>query len=116
MTRLLDFKGPKGPMRFELCYIAILSAGDQKGPRDRYTIRKEARLLDVFDSISIGIDGVTENGSPRVLMDLEYMQIELEQDDFSLLSDYADRVPWTPKSSREAVDMQDFLSASGKFE
>ncbi len=54
MKRVLNFDPANGrsAKRFEMCLNAVLNAGDQKGTRDRETIRKEARLLDALDAIS----------------------------------------------------------------
>lgn len=115
MTRVLDFSGPKSTVRFELCYIAILGAGDQKGLRDRATIRKEARLLDALDSISRELGTLSEIGSPRALSSFGG-RIQIQEEDHALLVQYADKTPWTPKVSRQAVDVQDFLSSAEKVE
>ena len=53
MTRVLDFSGPRAPKRFQLLWTALMAAGDGKGERSPAVIRKEARLQDVLESISI---------------------------------------------------------------
>lgn len=116
MTRVLDFTGPKGAKRFELIRIAVLSAGDGKGERTRETIRKEARLLDALDTVSRELTG-TDDPNARVFdMLLELPSITLKQDDFDLLTKYIDTTPWVPRIARDAVDVQDWLSAAEKVD
>lgn len=115
MKRVLDFKGDKGNTRFEFCYMAILGAGDQKGTRDRMTIRKEARLLDALDSISIPLQIPMPSGSPRALSGPDYI-LYIQEEDHALLVTYVDSMPWVPKVAREAVDVQDFLSSADRAE
>lgn len=112
MTRVLDFTGPHGPQRFALCRLAVLSAGDGKGDRTRETIRKEARLLDALDFVSL--DDPTEKDG-RALHP-GGGTVTLPQDDFALLLQYVDSCPWVPRVSRDAVDAQDWLSAAAKVD
>lgn len=114
MKRILDFSGGKGPKRFELCYNAILSFGDQKGGRGREVIRKEARLLDALDSISVASGEVGQ--SERILLTTELVKVQVGEEDHALLVEYVDKTPWLPKVSREVVDCQDFLSSAEKVE
>ena len=112
MIRTLDFNGPKAPKRFELLYTALLAGGDGKGERNAQTIRKEARLLDQLDAISeLAPVPVEANGhAPRCLT--TPASISVPQEDFDLLFQYAEKTPWTPRASREAVDLWDWLSAA----
>jgi hypothetical protein len=110
MTRVLDFTGPKGAKRFDLIRVALLSAGDGKGERTRDTIRKEARLLDALDTISRPHANAPDERVLDIL--LPTPTITVSQDDFVLLSTYVDKTPWVPRVARDAVDLQDWLSAS----
>jgi hypothetical protein len=110
MTRVLVFDGPKAAKRFEMLRLAVVNGGDGKGDRSPVTIRKEARLMDTLDSVS-------QNGGPdpdvRRLLAEDLMAI-FAQEDFELLQQYAEKTPWTPRASRDAVDLWDWLSASEK--
>lgn len=114
MKRVLVFDGEKGPKRFELLRTALLSGGDGKGERTREVIRKEARLLTALDSIS---SSTNNDALPdeRKLND-DSGPVTVTQEDFDLLSQYADRTPWLPRAAREAVDLQDWLSSAEKLD
>lgn len=116
MTRVLVFDGDHGPKRFELCRIAVLSAGNGKGERTRDVIRREARLLDALDTVSAPRPD-TDVAAPnsRVLLS-EGGTVALAQEDFALLEQYLDTTPWLPMAARAAVDAQDWLSAAAKVE
>ncbi len=115
MTRVLDFTGEKGPKRFELIRIAVLSAGDGKGERTREIIRKEARLLDALDTVSRVVPGPDPDARQLDIL-LDVVTITLSQDDFLLLEKYVDLCPWVPRVSRDAVDCQTWLSAAEKVD
>jgi hypothetical protein len=116
MTRVLIFDGPKATKRFELLWAALLAAGDGKGERTPSVIRKEARLQDAFEAISVStgvpVDG---NPEPRTLRD-PTARVALAQEDFDLLQQYTEKTPWIPRISRDVVDLFDFLSACPKEE
>lgn len=109
MTRVLDFTGEKGAKRFDLLRTALLNAGDGKGDRTRDRIRKEARLLDALDTVSVAADA-----DGRTLNLVGDQAVTIGQDDFDLLTQYVDTTPWVPRVARDAVDLQDWLSASEK--
>src|SRR5262245_66592016 len=52
MTRVLSFEGERGARRFDLLRTALLAGGDGKGDRTPQVIRKEARLMDLLDTVS----------------------------------------------------------------
>ena len=113
MTRVLVFEGPKAAKRFELLRAALLNAGDGKGERSPSTIRKEARLQDLLDEISVEgtANGNGQDPDPRVLREGEHT-MTLSQEDFDLLSQYADKTAWSPRAARAVVDLWDWLSAA----
>lgn len=118
MKRVLTFDGEKASKRFELCRVALLAAGDGKGTRDRETTRKEARLLDAFDSVSVP-GGTEQDPDRRILKDVdagEPLRIELSQDDHTLLTKYLDATPWLPRAARDAVDVQDWADNASKID
>ncbi len=128
MKRVLAFDGPKAAKRFELIRVAVLAAGDGKGERNRAAIRAEARLLDALDGVSDNaLERWKANGSdehlagPDVDKDARVLKTEggtvtLSQEDHDVLSKYVDATPWLPRASRDAVDVQDWLSAAEKIE
>lgn len=109
-SRLLVFDGPKASVRFELLRAALLAGGDGKGDRSAGTIRREARMLSLLDDVSEAVNGDQDT---RVLMEGEHT-VQLSAEDFTLLSEYADKCPWTPRASRAAVDLWDWLAAAEK--
>lgn len=113
MMRHLVFDGDRGPKRFQLLWTAFLSGGDGKGERGPAVIRREARLQDVLEAISV--PSVNGDGNPdaRTLRD-DAAPLMLTQEDFELLQQYAEKTPWTPRVSRDVVDLWDFLSAAPK--
>ena len=115
MTRVLIFDGPKATKRFELLRAALMNAGDGKGDRGPSTIRKEARLQDMLDEISEAYNGngngTGQDPDARVLRDGSHT-LTLQQEDFDLLSQYADKTQWAPRAARAAVDLWDWLSAA----
>lgn len=115
MKRVLQFdpENPKSARRFELCRTAILNAGDAKGPRDRATIRQEARLLDAFDAISAPDPTNDKDPTARALVG---GPVTLAGEDFTLLTKYLDTTPWLPRFARDAVDVQDFADAAEKVD
>jgi hypothetical protein len=113
MTRLLVFDGPRGAKRFQLLWAALTAGGDGKGDRSPAVIRKEARLQEIFERISEPV-GETDrqlapaaDGAPTAVV---------SQEDFDLLQQYTERVPWNPRFSRDIVDLWDFVSACRKQE
>ncbi len=110
MTRVLDLTGEKAAKRFDLLRTALLSGGDGKGERVRATLRKEARLLDALEAVSE--PAATETDPERRTLTAAGGTVTISQEDFDLLQKYVDTTPWIPRVAREAVDVQDWLSAS----
>lgn len=113
MTRTLVFEGSKADKRFKLLRIALLGGGDGKGERSRDVIRKEARLLDVLDSISVVSNGNEEERTLNVELPAK---VTIPQEDFALLVSYTENAPWVPRAARDAVDLWDWLSTTPKDE
>lgn len=110
MTRILVFKGPKAEKRFELLWAA-LHISDDKAERNPVIIRKEARLQDMLEKISIGRNG----GDPIQNRELKgEPTLTVTQEDFEHLQKVTEQVKWTPLASRDVVDMWDWLSAAEK--
>jgi hypothetical protein len=111
MTRVLIFDGPRAGKRFELLWAALQSAGDGKGERIPATIRKEARLQDALEQVSQASNG----GDPMLMRTLVGTPtVAMAQEDFDLLVQYTEKTPWTPRVSRDVVDVYDFLSTAEK--
>lgn len=114
MTRRLVFDGDKAARRFELLRFALEGAGDGKGERTRQVIRQEARLFDLFDTISELTDKPDDGWTRRLLCPPQ--SITVAQADHELLVRYTDTALWFPRSARDAVDLQDWLSAADKLD
>lgn len=106
----LRFDGDRRQRRFELIYFAVLRAGDGKGARTRETLRAEARWLDALDAVSM--PGPTAQEPDRRLLLPSASGLVCRPDDLALLLTYVNTVPWLPQSSRDAVDVQDFVEAA----
>lgn len=98
--------------RFGLLRTALLQAGDGKGPRGIEVIRKEARLLDALDAVSVPdpVDGDPDHRKLRP----EASSVQIDQPDFALLADYVAKVIWFPKVARDVVDLVDWLETAPK--
>lgn len=118
MKRILKFDGEKAATRFEFCHRAVLMAGNGKGERTRERLRQEARLLDVFESVSVADEDAVRAGDTdaRRLVQLGEQRVELQQEDFATLEEYVNTAKWTPRAARQAVDVQDWLSAAEKID
>jgi hypothetical protein len=116
MTRVLVFDGPKGPRRFELLRTALMNGGDGKSDRSPAIIRKEARLLDTFDTISRPETNQQQDPEWRVLSTNggDPLSLTVSQEDFDLLLQYSEKAQWTPRAARDAVDLWDWLSSAEK--
>ncbi|HVQ42146.1 MAG TPA: hypothetical protein VMS54_08070 [Vicinamibacterales bacterium] len=110
MTRTLVFDGPRAAKRFELLWLSLLNGGDGKGDRSPVTIRKEARLQTLLDTISESVEGPGD--PPLRKLAGEAATIAVPQEDFDLLVTYAEKTGWTPRVAREVVDLWDWLSAA----
>jgi len=109
MTRTLVFDGPRGSKRFELLWLALIVGGDGKGERTPPVIRREARLQTALEAISEPVNG---SEPPSRALTQDEAIVELTQEDFDHLLQYAEKVPWTPRFAKEVVDMWDWLSAA----
>lgn len=133
-TRALVFNGdPRSDKRFQMIRTAVLNAGDRKGPRDRETIRKEARILDALDAISEPDVRQASAVCPNcgALLDATAAtvptgdvesrrllggRLDLRAEDHALLTKYLDTTPWLPSSARAARDVQDFADGADKID
>lgn len=117
MKRVLTFESARQDQkRFELLYQAILIGGASAQPGSRggiEVLRREARLLDALDGISIADPDETKGlaGEPGRLVQAE-AELVLEQPDFELLKKRVEETPWLPKAARDVVDVIDWLSAA----
>lgn len=116
MKRIVKFDGNKAAKRFEMVRTAILNAGDGKGERNRERIRKEARLMDALDSISVPVDLNVPDGEHKFVVIDGRDSITIDQGDHKLVEDYLGTTPWLPRSARAAVDAQDWWETAEKLE
>jgi hypothetical protein len=107
MKRELSFDGERAEQRFQLLLAAVMAGGDGKGDRTPVVIRKEARLLDALESISHMNGLETRQLNPD-------STLTVSQEDFELLQQYTEKTPWTPRVSRDVVDLWDWLSTCEK--
>jgi hypothetical protein len=120
MKRVLVFDGARASKRFTLLWLSLMSGGNLNGDaKDRTpaVIRKEARLQDALEEISDGIDA-SDGQVDRALKIDEHRvaTVMLSQEDFELLQQYSEKTIWTPRASRDVVDLWDWLSTAEKHE
>lgn len=110
---------PKRDKKFLMCCTAVLNGGDGKGERSRAVTRKEAKLLDALDAISVPHPdrSIAEGGGPdsRVLKP-GTQTFTLDGEVHTLLQQYLNTCLWTPRSSREARDAQDWADKPQQVE
>ena len=122
MTRILLFDSPKAALRFEMLRAVMFSGGDGKGERGPAVIRKEARVQKALDAISEPVPSTrpqrraSDQDEVRALKNHGPQTLELAQEDFELLQQYAEKVQWNPRLSCEVVELWDWLSAAGRSE
>lgn len=116
MTRTIVFDTEKAQKRFEMVRTALLNAGDGKAERNRERVRKEARLMDALDSISVPVDLNAPDGDRKFIVIDGRDSITIDQADHKLIEEYLATTPWLPRSSRAAVDAQDWWDAASKEE
>jgi hypothetical protein len=112
MTRVLELTGPRASMRFTLLWTTLMAGGDGKGERTPVVIRKEARLHDAFEQVSLSVP--RNGGPPQRELIPDGGVVTLSQEDFELLQQYSEKTQWTPAASRDVVDLWDFLSVAEK--
>jgi hypothetical protein len=102
---------------FSLLYSGFVTGGNGPGPKGMEVIRREGRILDKLEAISVEI-GTNEicnecgqvNQVRRVLMP-GAQEIELDQPEFELLKKYFEATSWTTRVSRRIVNISDWLSS-----
>ncbi len=115
VSRIITFDGEKAGKRFSMVRNAVLMSGHGKDARTRERIRKEARVLDALDSISVPKDPAAPDGD----RDLQQFTgappaLTLSEDDYKLVEDYLNTTPWLSHAARAAVDTQDWWMAAEK--
>ena len=113
MQRVLDLTGPKASMRFTLLWSTLMAGGDGKGERTPTIIRKEARLYDAFELVSVALSSAN-GGPPQRELVPDGATVILAQEDFELLQQYSEKTQWNPAASRQVVDLWDWLSTAEK--
>lgn len=112
MKRVLELTGPRAPMRFTLLWATLMAGGDGKGERNTTIIRKEARLHEALEQVSVALP---QNGGPpqrELIPDGGF--VSLSQEDFELLQSYSEKTQWNPAASRDVCDLWDWMSAAEK--
>lgn len=114
-ARVLTFDGNgRGQRRFEIVYAAIL-LGAPKGARGLEAIRREARILDALDAISLG-DSVTGSAPVPARIVNPGARLVLAQPELDLVGRYLEAVEWAPVASRDVIDAADWVSAAATSE
>jgi hypothetical protein len=109
--KYLNFTGVKAAKRFELCYGSVMLAGDGTGTRSAAVLRKEARILNAFDEVSVEVKDPKPSEQDRVIQPGGGI-VSLQDEDWELLRVYVETAKWVPKIAREAVDAMDFVGTA----
>jgi hypothetical protein len=114
-ARVLTFdSNGHGQQRFMIVYAAIL-LGAPKGARGLEVIRREARILDALDAISVA-DAAAGPGPVPARHVIPDARLTLSQPEFELVGRYLEAVEWTPAASRDVIDTVDWVSAAATHE
>jgi hypothetical protein len=106
----------RGQRRFEIVYAAIL-LGAPKGARGLEAIRREARILDALDAVSVAdADAVPPAGAVPARRVTPGARLVLAQPEFELVGRYLEAVEWAPVASRDVIDAADWVSAAATHE
>jgi hypothetical protein len=115
-ARVLTFdSNGRGQKRFEIVYAAIL-LGAPKGARGLEAIRREARILDALDAISVGDGQAGATGPIPARRVTQGARLVLAQPEYELVGRYLEAVEWTPAASRDVIDAADWVSAAATHE
>jgi hypothetical protein len=112
--RRVTFAGTDGPVRFELVYEGFVIGGDsQSGMRGMETLRREGRILDKLEAISVPKVS-TRGDATRVTRELKpgTHTLDLEVPEFDLLRQYFERCPWITSAARRVTATYDWLTAA----
>jgi len=112
MTRTLTFDGPRAARRFQLLWVALTAGGDGKD-RTAAVVRRDARLQEAFETISVPAPQLNAADPDRELRP-EGGAVTLAQEDFEQLQQYTEKTPWIPRVARDVVDAWDWLSTAEK--
>jgi len=99
-------------MRFALLWATLMAGGDGKGERNPSVIRKEARLHDALETVSVALP--QNGGPPQRELQPDGGTVTVSQEDFELLHGYSEKTAWNPAASRDVCDLWDWLSAAEK--
>ena len=116
MKRELVFEGDKAQKRFELLYGAVIlvnAASTTQPVRGIEVIRREAKILDYLDSVSLPdpASGTMASGEPARAI-IPGSKITFDQPTFDLLKKRVEDCAWVPKIARDVVDLVDWMSSA----
>jgi hypothetical protein len=115
---ILNFEDELGERRFSFCFVGFVLGGSLQDKKGMQVLRTEVAVFEKLESISelkpCGKKMV--NGEPdRQLKKEGSRQLQVSMVEFDLLFNYIAQVPWqTGTPSRNAVEVLDWLQASGK--
>ncbi len=100
--------------RFDLLYQGFMFGGNQQQSKGMDVLRREARILDTLDSISLVQnpgDG-TPDDPARLLRTLApgHHEVSFEEPDYALLCRYFNGAAWTTSVARQVVSISDWLA------
>lgn len=114
MVRIVTFNGDqtKNQKRFELLYGALLLGGGTGKPRGIEVMRREAKILDLLDSISRPNPEPTASklGDEPARLVAPNSTISFTICEHTLLKERLEAAPWLPRVAREVVDAVDWLA------
>lgn len=104
IRRLVFDESESDRWMFPLLYSGFLNGGNSPNAKGMEVLRREARILDKLEAISV------DEGPERVLKSGP-QEVTLEQPEYELLKRYFENTPWTTAVSRKVVNISDWLSA-----
>lgn len=112
MKRKVTFSDEtKNQKRFELLYLSIILGAPQN--RGIEVIRREARILDLLDSISsVNSDSNVKFGTEPGRIINGGAELLLEVADFELIKSRLEKTEWVAIWSRKVVDTLDWFSSA----
>lgn len=112
---ILSFEGENEGKIFQMLFDGFIIGGALIKEKGINVIRREASLLDKLESISkeceCGRRLVTGEAARELLDNNNKFIIDLSLDEFNILQNYFEAVPWKSSLSRDVVKISDWLDS-----
>lgn len=97
---------------FSLIYQGFIIGGNSQKTKTMQSTRREAKILDKLDSISVIVSPENRYPTGDVIRELvsNKAKLTLTTEEHELLTIYFEAVPWATRISREAVRLADLIN------